>query len=138
MLGNLLDNACKYSAAEVRATLGYATPETVQVAVADTGIGIAPADQARIFDEFFQVDGTHRAVGEGYGLGLTVARRMAVLMGGALSVASELGKGSTFTLTLPASIVSGTPESVITTEDVGHSTARLAPDRPPTGATAAP
>jgi signal transduction histidine kinase len=74
------------------------------VEVEDTGIGLKPEDQARIFDEFFPVDGTHRAVGEGYGLGLTVARRMAILMGGDLSVGSALGRGSTFTLTLPAAL----------------------------------
>ena len=94
----------------------------MRVEVEDTGIGMTPEDQARIFEEFFQVDGTHRAIGEGYGLGLAVARRMAVLMGGDLSVASELGKGSTFTLTLPPAIASGSPESVSKREEGGHST----------------
>jgi signal transduction histidine kinase len=75
------------------------------VEVEDTGIGMTPEDQARIFEEFFQVDGTHRATGEGYGLGLAVAKRMAALMGGDLSVSSELGKGSTFTLTLPSALL---------------------------------
>jgi signal transduction histidine kinase len=56
----------------------------VRVQVEDTGIGMKPEDQNRIFDEYFQVDGTHRAIGEGYFLGLAVARRMASLMGGDL------------------------------------------------------
>ena len=61
--------------------------------VEDTGIGMTPEDQARIFEEFFQVDGAHRAIGEGYGLGLAVARRMAGLMGGDLSVTQRVGQG---------------------------------------------
>ena len=82
--------------------------------------------------------GAHHEVGEGYGLGLAVARRMAVLMGGALSVSSEPGKGSTFTLTLPAAIVSGTPESAGKREDGNHSTAGVVPEAPPAGPTSAP
>ena len=102
IVGNLLSNAIRYTVRgtiTVRSRLG---PEGVRVEVEDTGIGMTREDQGRIFDEFFQVDPTHHVIGEGYGLGLTVAKRMATLMGGKLSVASELGKGSTFTLTLPA------------------------------------
>jgi signal transduction histidine kinase len=107
VIGNLLSNAIRYTARgsiTVRSRLG---PEGARVEVEDTGIGMSPEDQARIFEEFFQVDETRRAIGEGYGLGLTVARRMAILMGGELCVVSELGKGSTFSLTLPSSLVAG-------------------------------
>jgi signal transduction histidine kinase len=107
VIGNLLSNAIRYTARgsiTVRSRLG---PEGARVEVEDTGIGMSPEDQDRIFEEFFQVDETRRAIGEGYGLGLTVARRMAILMGGELCVVSELGKGSTFSLTLPSSLVAG-------------------------------
>ena len=107
VVGNLLSNAIRYTVRGSITVRSRLEPEGVRVEVEDTGIGMTPEDQARIFEEFFQVDGTHRAIGEGYGLGLAVARRMAVLMGGELSVASEPGKGSTFTLTLPSSLVVG-------------------------------
>jgi signal transduction histidine kinase len=76
----------------------------VQVSVADTGIGIAPEDRAKIFDEFSQV---RRQVAkrqkEGSGLGLAIARRIVEAHRGTLEVESELGLGSTFHFTIPAS-----------------------------------
>lgn len=96
---NLLDNACKYSRAEVRATLSYPTPTTVAVAVADTGIGIAPADMARVFEPLYRAEnGRHEP---GYGIGLAVTQRIAQRHGGALRVVSEPGAGTTVTLRLP-------------------------------------
>jgi signal transduction histidine kinase len=73
----------------------------VQISVSDTGVGIAPEDQARIFEEFRQVgsDSTHKS--EGTGLGLTLAKKFVELHGGTIWVESEVGKGSTFTFTLP-------------------------------------
>ena len=73
--------------------------ECVRIAVADTGIGISPEDHERIFDPFLQLDPGRTAVGAG--LGLSIAQRLAKLMGGTLRVESELGRGATFWLTLP-------------------------------------
>jgi signal transduction histidine kinase len=71
--------------------------------VIDTGIGIAPANQTRIFEEFEQVDAGPRgnSAERGTGLGLAISRRLAGLIGGMIELESELGKGSTFTLWLP-------------------------------------
>lgn len=76
----------------------------IAVEVYDTGIGIAPADHARIFDEFEQVNAGPRgeSMRRGTGLGLPISRRLATLVGGDITVTSQLGSGSTFTLWLPA------------------------------------
>lgn len=107
VVGNLLSNAIRYTVRGSITIRSRLAPEGVRVDVEDTGIGMTQRDQARIFDEFFQVNETGRSFGEGYGLGLTVAKRMAAVMGGELFVESEPGKGSTFTLTLPSVIASG-------------------------------
>ncbi|HEX6626504.1 MAG TPA: HAMP domain-containing sensor histidine kinase [Gemmatimonadaceae bacterium] len=75
----------------------------IGIQVIDTGIGIAPADQTRIFEEFEQVDAGPRgnSAERGTGLGLPISRRLAALIGGIVELESELGKGSTFTLWLP-------------------------------------
>jgi signal transduction histidine kinase len=75
----------------------------IAVQVIDTGVGIDPADHARIFEEFEQVNAGPRgeSMQRGTGLGLTISRRLARLLGGDLSVESQPGKGSTFTLWLP-------------------------------------
>jgi signal transduction histidine kinase len=78
------------------------TPEMVEIAVSDTGVGIAPADQARVFEEFRQVGSeAQNRQGTGTGLGLTLTRKFIELHGGRIWVTSEVGKGSTFTFTLP-------------------------------------
>jgi signal transduction histidine kinase len=109
VLFNLLSNAVKFTpqggAIAVRA---QGRDGEVQVSVRDTGIGIAPEDQARIFEEFQQT-----AAGAGTedstGLGLTLAKRFIELHGGRLWVESEVGKGSTFTFTLPVTPIAATP-----------------------------
>ena len=102
ILLNLLSNAVKFTpdggSVDVRADL---LDSAAQIAVHDTGIGIAPEDQKLIFEEFRQVGNDLFRKREGTGLGLTLARKFVELHGGAIHVRSELGKGSTFTFTLP-------------------------------------
>jgi signal transduction histidine kinase len=75
----------------------------VALQVVDTGVGIAPANHARVFEEFEQVDAGPRgdSINRGTGLGLTISRRLARLLGGEIALESELGKGATFTIWLP-------------------------------------
>jgi signal transduction histidine kinase len=73
----------------------------VEISVTDTGIGIAPGDQPRIFEEFRQVGSDYEHKIEGTGLGLTLAKKFVELHGGRIWVESEIGKGSRFTFTLP-------------------------------------
>jgi signal transduction histidine kinase len=99
---NLLTNAVKFTPAggqvQLRATRAG---DGVVVAIRDTGMGISPADQARVFEEFAQARGGATREQEGTGLGLTLSRKFVELHGGTIWVESELGKGSTFTFTLP-------------------------------------
>ena len=73
----------------------------LEVAVSDSGIGIAEADQETVFQEFRQVGGDYTNKQEGTGLGLALTKRFIELHGGTISLVSELGTGSTFTFTLP-------------------------------------
>ena len=103
ILRNFISNALKFTEAgevHVSAHLDSRT-RTITFAVSDTGIGIAPADQERIFEEFTQVEGRHQKAAKGTGLGLPLSRKLAGLLGGELWVESELGKGSTFFLSIP-------------------------------------
>ena len=98
---NLLSNAAKFTARGSIRLQAQAANGSVAIAVADTGMGI-PADKlGLIFEEFEQLDATSTRVYGGTGLGLTIARRLARLMGGDIRAESALGSGSTFTLTLP-------------------------------------
>ena len=102
ILLNLLSNAVKFTPEGGR--IGIAARQTdgsVEISVSDTGIGIAPADQPKIFEEFRQVGSDYAHKGEGTGLGLTLAKKFVELHGGKIWVESEVGKGSTFTFTLP-------------------------------------
>jgi signal transduction histidine kinase len=76
------------------------TDGMVEVSVADTGVGIAPEDQEAVFEEFRQVGTADKRV-EGTGLGLALARKFIELHGGRIRVESEVGRGSTFTFSLP-------------------------------------
>lgn len=103
LLHILVDNACKYSAAgtpiEIRVDGG---DDAVTVQVTDHGCGITGADLPHLFTPFFRSEETRRRGIEGAGLGLSIARRLAHLFGGDLTVTSEPGRGSCFTLRLPA------------------------------------
>jgi len=104
VLLNLLSNAVKFTPEGGRISLKTRrTDSAVEIAVTDTGIGIAPEDQAAIFEEFRQVGSDDARKQEGTGLGLTLAKKFVELHGGRISVESELGRGSTFTFTLPMS-----------------------------------
>ena len=107
ILLNLLSNAVKFTPDGGRVTVMAtpvdglsATAGMVEIAVSDTGVGIAPADQATIFEEFRQV-GSGPQSREGTGLGLTLTKKFIELHGGRIRVTSEVGKGSTFIFTLP-------------------------------------
>jgi len=105
ILLNLLSNACKFTkegevALRVRKVAGGR--DWVELAVADTGIGMTTEQQAKLFQDFAQADSlTARRYG-GTGLGLAITRKLARMMGGDVTVASEPGKGSVFTVRLPA------------------------------------
>jgi signal transduction histidine kinase len=102
VLLNLLSNAVKFTPEGGRVGVtATASDGLVTIAVSDTGIGIAPEDQAAVFEEFRQVGGDGARKAEGTGLGLTLARKFVELHGGQIGVRSQLGQGSTFTFTLP-------------------------------------
>ncbi|UCH49088.1 MAG: HAMP domain-containing histidine kinase, partial [Betaproteobacteria bacterium] len=102
ILLNLLSNAVKFTADGGRIEItGCVVDDAAQISVSDTGIGIAPEDQAKIFEEFQQVGGDHEGKREGTGLGLTLARKFVELHGGRIWVDSVVGQGATFTFTLP-------------------------------------
>jgi len=105
ILLNLLSNACKFTKegeVALRARKVADGREWVELSVADSGIGMAAEEQAKLFQDFTQADSlTARRYG-GTGLGLAISRKLARMMGGDVTVTSELGKGSVFTVRLPA------------------------------------
>jgi CheY-like chemotaxis protein/anti-sigma regulatory factor (Ser/Thr protein kinase) len=120
---NLLTNAVKFTPSGGRVTLATAVMGgRAQITVTDTGIGIAPEDQARIFDEFVQADDDRVREQKGTGLGLSLSRKLAELMEGTLTVESELGKGSTFMVTMrlsdPERISSAGPLVLVVEDEV--------------------
>ncbi|HWO43844.1 MAG TPA: GAF domain-containing protein [Candidatus Eisenbacteria bacterium] len=112
ILQNLLGNAFKFTArGEVRIRVRKIEPaEQIEFAVADTGIGIEAKDLERIFNEFEQLNDAHTGTYNGVGLGLSIVRKYLELMGGAIRVESEVGKGSTFTFTIPQ-VLEGSPRA---------------------------
>jgi signal transduction histidine kinase len=104
ILLNLLSNACKFTKegqVALRARKMADGRDWVELAVADTGIGMTAGQQAKLFQDFTQADSlTARRYG-GTGLGLAISRKLARMMGGDVTVASEPGKGSVFTVRLP-------------------------------------
>ena len=105
VLLNLLSNAVKFTPEGGRIGINARQADgSVEISVSDTGIGIAPEDQAKVFEEFRQVGGEKAKKVEGTGLGLTLAKKFVELHGGRIWVESEVGKGSTFTFTLPTNV----------------------------------
>ena len=102
ILLNLLSNAVKFTPEGGRIGINARQADgSVEISVTDTGIGIAPEDQPKIFEEFRQVGSDYAHKVEGTGLGLTLAKKFVELHGGRIWVESEVGKGSKFTFTLP-------------------------------------
>jgi len=104
ILLNLLSNACKFTkAGEVKLSARKVSNGSnfVELAVSDTGIGMTPEQQAKLFEEFAQADASTAQNFGGTGLGLAITRKLARMMGGDVTVTSEPGKGSVFTVRLP-------------------------------------
>jgi two-component system sensor histidine kinase SenX3 len=115
-VANLIANAISYShdGARVAVTCArrkHGDDEVIEIAVTDNGIGIAEADQERIFDRFFRVDPDRSRASGGTGLGLSIVKLVTEAHGGTVSVWSKVGSGSTFTLRLPAWISPDHPAS---------------------------
>ncbi|HTA46664.1 MAG TPA: PAS domain S-box protein, partial [Bryobacteraceae bacterium] len=104
IITNLMNNAIKFTpnGGSVRIESSQRDAKTIEIAVTDTGIGIAPQDQAIIFEKFRQVSSTTKGVREGTGLGLAIVKRLVDMHGGELFVESEPGRGSRFSFTIPA------------------------------------
>lgn len=103
---NLLSNAIKFTSEGSVSLQVTAIDSHWHIIVTDTGIGIPPHARNYIFDEFRQVDGTSRRVYGGTGLGLAITRNLVLMMNGTVTVDSEMGQGSTFTVRLPLRLVS--------------------------------
>jgi two-component system NtrC family sensor kinase len=101
---NLLSNAVKFTDEGVVKVAAWRAGDRLKVAVSDTGIGMPPEALDYIFEEFRQVDMSSTRRHGGTGLGLAIVRKLARLLGGEVTAESELGKGSTFTVTLPLNV----------------------------------
>jgi len=102
VIDNLIDNAIRYTTPGGRITLRWkATDTQVTLDVQDTGIGIAEVDLPRVFERFYRADKARSREQGGTGLGLAIVKHLVQLMDGKVTVTSELGRGSTFRLTLP-------------------------------------
>lgn len=100
---NLCDNAVKYNKEGGFVKVDVKTAgDKVQVAVSDNGVGIAPADQSRVFERFYRVDKSHSRESGGTGLGLSIVKHAVAYLKGSISLESTLGKGTTITVLFPA------------------------------------
>jgi two-component system phosphate regulon sensor histidine kinase PhoR len=105
VLVNLLDNAVKYSPAGGRIGASVeSTSDAVRISVADEGLGIPAAEQQRVFEKFYRLETDVSRAGGGTGLGLYITRELVRRMGGTVSLESEPGVGSTFTVELPRAV----------------------------------
>ncbi|HWI82437.1 sensor histidine kinase [Ramlibacter sp.] len=105
ILRNYISNALKFTQqGEVRVSAHRTDADMVTFSVRDTGIGIAPEYHDAVFQDFTQVDSPIQKRLRGTGLGLSLSKRLAILLGGSVALESELGKGSTFSVTIPAQL----------------------------------
>jgi signal transduction histidine kinase/DNA-binding response OmpR family regulator len=122
ILLNLLSNACKFTKegeVSLRVRKVVDGRSWIELAVSDTGIGMTPEQQAKLFEEFSQADSSTARRYGGTGLGLAITRKLARMMGGDVTVTSEAGKGSTFTVRLP-----GPAEPAAGARRAGHNGSR--------------
>ena len=111
ILRNYISNALKFTQqGEIRVFARYHDNDSVIFGVADTGIGIAEEHHAKIFEDFTQVDSPLQRKWRGSGLGLSLSKKIAELLGGAVAMTSQPGKGSTFSVTIPIRYSSGVGE----------------------------
>jgi len=101
ILNNLLSNAVKFTDEGHITLRAVGDGDHICFEVEDTGIGISPADQDKIFDQFRQADGSYKRRAEGTGLGLSITRHLIQMHGGTIVVRSEPDQGSTFTVRMP-------------------------------------
>ena len=124
IVSNLISNALKFTETGGIAVAISGDGGGVVVEVRDTGPGIAPADQAQVFDRFVQADGSNTRRAGGTGLGLAICRELAVLMDGEISLASTLGEGARFTVRLPmpvtAEVLAAPPAAATPAVDGGR------------------
>ena len=135
ILANFVDNAIKYTAHGGVLVGARARGERMRLAVWDTGPGISGEHIAHVFDEFYQVDNPQRDVARGLGIGLSIVRRLAHLLGGEVGVHSRVGLGSVFWLDVPrrapAQPAAAAPElsAPLPTADPSAPVAPIAPPR---------
>lgn len=108
VLGSLLHNAINFTPAGTVTLKAWIEDDVGVFTVSDTGVGIAEADQVRIFSDFAQLDGSSTRTVGGTGLGLTICRKLLDRLGGDISVQSRVGEGSVFTVNLPLPAVDAT------------------------------
>lgn len=102
ILRNYISNSIKFTpTGEIRVSAGRVDDEQVQFSVSDTGIGIAPQYQGMIFEDFTQIDSPLQKKWRGSGLGLSLSKKLATLLGGSVSMTSEPNVGSTFSVIIP-------------------------------------
>ncbi|WP_084454424.1 hybrid sensor histidine kinase/response regulator transcription factor [Algoriphagus terrigena] len=108
---NLLSNTFKFTPEDGKITVKldllveHEEKGVLSLSVSDTGVGISAEDQKKVFDRFFTTEGHGHQLNQGSGIGLSLAQDFAKIMGGVIEVESELGKGSTFTLTMPIGLI---------------------------------
>jgi signal transduction histidine kinase len=102
---NLLENAIRFTGAGSITVRAQSTGRDVLVTVSDTGVGVPPAEQERIFEEFFQLHNAGRDRSHGLGLGLSIVRRLVDMLGYQLQLDSSPGRGSSFTVRLPGALI---------------------------------
>jgi signal transduction histidine kinase len=117
---NLLSNAVKFTTAGTITVTSDVNDGQLRLAIQDTGIGIASEDHERIFEAFRQLDGSDARQQRGTGIGLPIARKLARIMGGDITVESTLGAGATFFITLPRARAGSRPACVTPEEPQGE------------------
>ncbi|MDZ5076820.1 sensor histidine kinase [Nesterenkonia sp. HG001] len=130
---NLIDNAVRYSPEGTRVGVGLSSRDGIaQVTITDQGIGISPEDQERIFERFYRVDAARSRQTGGTGLGLSIVKHVITNHGGEVSLWSQQGKGSTFTVRIPEleeGQEPGEPEDGAPADDVGPRSDHVQSDR---------